>query len=784
MRHLLFKALILAPVLASSSTAQQPSRTIPSPLAGHPGNVFLAGEEVVLSVPHSRAGPWRLLDYEGKAIADPKPSEGRFLLGRLPVGYYELRRDKESTSLAVLAPLKAPTSLRSPIALDVAMAWFYPKDKMEAVSSLCALAGVNRVRDRLLWGEIETAKGKFTPTTRYDDSAFAQSRAGLEVLQVMHRSPEWAAKVPSRFPPDLRDAYDFYQEVARRWRNEVTAFEPWNEADISAFGGHTGSEMASFQKACWLGLKAGNPSVTACLNVFALHNRAQLEDLRDNEAWPYFDTFNLHHYAPFDEYPQLYADFRAVSAGRPLWVSECALPVKWAGDPVLQEPTEADSRILAERVLKTFVCSLHEGSAATFYFLLPHYVEGQTQFGILRKDLTPRPGYVALAAAGRLLANARPLGRLKPAAAAARAFLFSANPDGQPATVLVAWSSAGEYELPLPLSPGGLFDHLGRNLKISADLRLNSGPLIALFPNDAAKRFTLEPPPATPPRLPGAPSPVVLQALWPEDCVVLSRSACRVFSDKETRIPVFAYNFGDTPVSGRLTVTMPPGWQTGPLPELNDLAPHSRVELTLTLDCRPSTTSHLTETIQVVGDFGPAGRPVLSFRVMPDPPLLVRQRGPPVPGANEPSRWQPSVSGDGFATVSEQGGGLVIDAAPKGADKWVYPKLPLAVESRPPAGAAGLCCTLQLLEGEAQFRAIFDEENGSSYVADFTTRPKHGETTEALALFETAALGAGWSKPDSNGKLDPMEIVSLKIGCNPRTDRIRFTIRNVRWVKP
>ena len=72
------------------------------------------------------------------------------------------------------------------------------------------------------------------------------------------------------------------------------------------------------------------------------------------------------------------------TAGRPLWVSECALPVKWAGDPALQEPTEADSRILAERVLKTFVCSLHEGSAATFYLLLPHYVEGQTQFGILR----------------------------------------------------------------------------------------------------------------------------------------------------------------------------------------------------------------------------------------------------------------------------------------------------------------------------------------------------------------------------------------------------------------
>ena len=74
------------------------------------------------------------------------------------------------------------------------------------------------------------------------------------------------------------------------------AFEPWNEADIPMFGGHTGSEMASLQKAAYLGLKAGNPKVIACLNVFALHRAATLRDLHENAAWPYFDTFNLHHY--------------------------------------------------------------------------------------------------------------------------------------------------------------------------------------------------------------------------------------------------------------------------------------------------------------------------------------------------------------------------------------------------------------------------------------------------------------------------------------------------------
>jgi hypothetical protein len=149
--------------------------------------------------------------------------------------------------------------------------------------------------------------------------------------------------------------------------------------------------MATLQKASYLGLKAGNPELTVCLNVFANHGRAQLADLHDNEAWPYFDTFNLHHYRPFEAYPQLYGDFRAVSAGKPLWVSECALPVKWAGDEKLKEPTDSDLRVQAERVAKTFACSLHEGSVATFYFLLPHYVEGQTSSASFARILHPVP---------------------------------------------------------------------------------------------------------------------------------------------------------------------------------------------------------------------------------------------------------------------------------------------------------------------------------------------------------------------------------------------------------
>jgi len=442
----------------------------------------------------------------------------------------------------------------------------------------------------------------------------AQRAAGLQVLEVNHASAPWANPNSMHFPPDLRDIYNFERELAQRWAGGVEAFEPWNEADIKEFGGHTGSEMASLQKAAYLGLKAGNPKVIACQNVFAIHRAATLRDFAANEAGAYFDTFNLHCYDPLQGYPKAFEDFRAVSAGKPMWATEISVHVRWQGDEQLKELSEEDLRLQSERVIKTYVLALHQGAAEVFYFMLPHYTEGKIQYGLLHADLTPRPGYLALAAVGRLLADAKPLGRLALTNDAGQAYFFQAKPEGKAAEVVVAWAKR-EVALELPEVPLACFDHLGRPHPVQGKvLKVGTAPLFAIL--RSGKHPTLLAPPKPAKALAGEPGPLVLQARVPEADISFQQSAYKFGAGPSKPISVYLYNFGARRASGRLSLALPEGWKAE-FPASADVAPSERKELPLTLT-RTGTNAWTEAAIRVTGDFGKGVQPVLSFRLVPD----------------------------------------------------------------------------------------------------------------------------------------------------------------------
>jgi hypothetical protein len=71
-------AVLLAWQTATAQVRSSP-REVPKPWSHHPGNVFIAGEEVRVPLPNPE-GHWNLVDYDGRALAEPVQRAGEAVL--------------------------------------------------------------------------------------------------------------------------------------------------------------------------------------------------------------------------------------------------------------------------------------------------------------------------------------------------------------------------------------------------------------------------------------------------------------------------------------------------------------------------------------------------------------------------------------------------------------------------------------------------------------------------------------------------------------------------------
>lgn len=663
-------ALLLATATVASAEASRPepdltpsskrhsdfTRKIPAPLPEHPGNVFLHGEIVKVRPPAGdlvRLKVWRLLNDRREVIRKGNlPTQTldwneQLDLGKLEVGWFQLefgpedRSESSWTTLAVIPRLRAPVPLDSPIAVDSAAAWFARDDvaKQTQLANLAALAGVNWVRDRLRWSDIQPSAGELqkSPTT-YDTSARIHKEAGLQVLQVFHDTPPWASESPDntgRFAPDLRRAFEFCRALAVRFKGTVAAWEPWNEANVATFGGHTVDQMCSWQKAAWLGFKAGDPGVTVGWNVTAaIPTPAHTKGVLANETWPYFDTYNIHTYDWSHAYAELWKPSRDAASGRPLWITEAD-----RGTPHLKNPPWFDQdprleRLKAEWIAQAYASSLFSGASHHFHFILGNYQEPNgIQFGLLRLDLTPRPAYVALAAVGRCLAGARALGRWLPGQHV-QIYAFRAWPDGQERDVLVAWaekeadwnergSTTADWSLPAGIEVEKVIDYLGRPSTAKFPSPLTSAPVFVVLPAGQSAKLPLEPPAGQSPWRAGTASQIVLQLSLPrsascrvEDLKWSEGFAYEAKAGEPLTFKLHAYNFATNTAAGRLrVVSQPEGWKTTLNATNFSIAAMDRAELTGSLRI-PSDATVQDGWVVLTADCEMGDHPALAFRVL------------------------------------------------------------------------------------------------------------------------------------------------------------------------
>jgi hypothetical protein len=659
---LLRLCLILTPLLTGAAASPNP-RSIPVTLPGNPGNIFLLGQAIRVEWPDSLpAGndQWRLLDDRLEVLQSgirPDPVESNIpeplVLEDLPVGWYRIEFGSIQspahswTTAAVLQPLRAPVPLHSPVGVDAAISWFARDDvvRQEEHASLASLAGANWVRDRLRWRDVQPEPGPLkSDRTTYDTAAQVQARHGLQVLQVFHDSPPWthvARPVTSSFAPDLRDVHQFAKSLAHRFQGLVSAWEPWNEANVPNFGGHTVDQMCSWQKAAWLGFKAGDSRLIVGWNpTAAVPTPAHTHGILANETWPYFDTYNIHTYDWAHSYRDLWAPAREAASGRPLWITEADRGTLHLKDPPWFDLDPRLERLKAQWIAQSYASSLFAGATRHFHFILGHYHEPQgVQFGLLRLDLTPRPAYVALAAAGRCLAGATILGHWQPEPDV-HVYAFQAQPDGEPHDVLVVyaerdvdWDARGVFtstwQLPAHIQIRGIFDYLGRPLGTSFPRPLTSAPIFIFLPHGQAARLPLTPPPPLAPPRAGEASPIVLQLVQPRSTIVAIQDlpwseghAYAMEQGTTQELALHAYNFSDQPVMADLEVLdQPSGWHIAWSRTRFQIDPGERVVLTgsLRMDGDADTRDGWIKLRAATGTHGNAA---LAFRFVLQPSQL------------------------------------------------------------------------------------------------------------------------------------------------------------------
>jgi hypothetical protein len=420
----------------------------------NPGNIYELGERVAFNLHTSESDKTERINADVSDVWGHRttrnewvPSTGEtshtFDFTVLPSGYYRIEWTArplpgmlprvEKSSFVVLGN-RVPTDRRDAIAVDAALSWAY-KDTTRAkiAATMLGQLGIACVRDRYSWSHVSPSADEFDPSA-YDTPVRLQSRTGVEVFTIFQRTPRWASDVPDsihkrfvvRYPPtDPMSAYRAARRAASHFRDEVSYWEIWNEANLPGYFIGRPDEYAAILKAAYLGVKAGNPNAAVLTCSFTGASEEWAHRVIENGALQYADIYNFHYYgrpwsmsASVERHRQrmIDADIRL-----PMWMSENGERTA----PDVHGSMVAGELKVAQYLVESAVYALSTGVDRYFWFAFPPIWERAAgPWGLVHADLTPTVSYATLATLRAVLGFGSYLGEVKVEPGKASAHLF------------------------------------------------------------------------------------------------------------------------------------------------------------------------------------------------------------------------------------------------------------------------------------------------------------------------------------------------------------------------
>jgi len=283
------------------------------------------------------------------------------------------------------------------------------------------------------WATVEPDPGQFNWTDP-DNVVKAFADQQLNILMRIHGTPAWARPSESPLsypPPNLAKFETFLTQLATRYKDQVAAYEIWNEPNLSYEWGHLEPDPVAYTEmlqTAYRTIKTVDPDALIITGGLATTGNGSadaygdltfLQAMYDAGAKDYFDAFGSHPYAygqppdvshpdglSFDRVAAQHAVMAANGDGNtPVWITEAGwvLQTHWdLGEHANIGVTEAQQ---AEYLVRAYQKVGQEWPFVQGFFLFnldfsvaPWYQAGEPMrwYAILNPDRTPRPAYTQL----------------------------------------------------------------------------------------------------------------------------------------------------------------------------------------------------------------------------------------------------------------------------------------------------------------------------------------------------------------------------------------------------
>lgn len=312
------------------------------------------------------------------------------------------------------------------------------------------------------WDRIEPEKGRFV-WTDYDRIADEYNRRGIHLLPILCYDAAWR-KDQSPNTDAYREEYGrFVYETVRHFKGRITAYEIWNEPNISIYWHGTppsAEDYAKLLKVAYREAKRADPDVTIVGGVVAGMDFGFIEGMLKNGAGDAMDAISVHPYqgnlgSVGPEEGGLARDLRALQnllarhghAGMPVWITE--MGNRTVPDPDIREGHPQPAGRVTEQqqanyLVRSYALALSEGVRRVFWFNLVDWTN--ETWGTMSAHMRKKPSWYAYRAMSRVLTGKEYAGTLSAWPDVYMPWFRSPSADGSATRFAVAaWTgNAGE----------------------------------------------------------------------------------------------------------------------------------------------------------------------------------------------------------------------------------------------------------------------------------------------------------------------------------------------------